>query len=223
MPEAAPGAVLFDLDGTFADTAPDLGAALNRLLEDAGQAPLPLATLRPFVSQGVRGMLRIGFDMRPEHPDYRDHYERFLMHYSQRLCVETRLFDGIEVLVDALEAAGTAWGIVTNKSQRFTLPLMDKLGYLRRAACIVSGDSAVRAKPDARPMHLACTLTGAAPSTSFFVGDDIRDIAAGRAAGMKTIAGAYGYLGDGGPIESWGADHRVDHAHALSTIVLGKN
>lgn len=220
MPERPLQAVLFDLDGTFADTAPDLGTALNRLLQEADRAPLPLATVRPFVSQGVRGMLRIGFGMLPDHPDYKSHYDRFLAHYQQALCAHTTLFDGIAALVDSLEEAGIAWGIVTNKSQRFTLPLMESLGYARRAGCIVSGDSASRAKPCAHPLHLACALTGAAAEASFFIGDDIRDIAAGRAAGMRTIAALYGYLGDGGPVNTWGADHQAPQATDLRAIIL---
>ncbi len=220
MPDRPPQAVLFDLDGTFADTAPDLGAALNRLLQESDRAPLPLATLRPFVSQGVRGMLRIGFGMLPDHPDYKSRYNRFLTHYQQSLCVHTTLFDGIAELVEALEAEGVAWGIVTNKSQHFTLPLMESLGYARRADCIVSGDSASRAKPYAHPLHLACALTGAAQEASLFVGDDIRDIAAGRAAGMRTIAALYGYLGDSGPVDTWGADHQAAEAADLRAILL---
>ena len=220
MPDSWPQAVLFDLDGTFADTAPDLGAALNRLLQESDRAPLPLATLRPFVSQGVRGMLRIGFGMLPDHSDYKSRYDRFLAHYQQALCAHTTLFNGIAELVEALEAEGVAWGIVTNKSQHFTLPLMESLGYARRADCIVSGDSASRAKPYAHPLHLACALTGAAQEASLFVGDDIRDIAAGRAAGMRTIAALYGYLGDSVPVDTWGADHQAAEAADLRAILL---
>lgn len=214
-----PEAVLFDLDGTFADTAPDLGGALNRLRGDLGLEPASLATLRPFVSQGVRGMLRAGLDMLPDHPDYRDFYDRFLVHYQQALCVDTVLFAGIDELVCTLEARGIAWGIVTNKSQRFTLPLMESLGYARRAACIVSGDSSSRAKPHVKPMQLACTLAGCRPERTLFVGDDLRDIQAGQAAGMITIAAAYGYLGDGGPVDAWGADHRVEHPDEIAPLV----
>ncbi len=217
--ETAPEAVLFDLDGTFADTAPDLGAALNQLRADLDLAPLPLDALRPFVSQGVRGMLQAGLDMLPAHPDYHPFYQRFLVHYQQALCVDTRLFDGIATLVDALEKNGIVWGIVTNKSQRFTLPLMESLGYARRAACIVSGDSAPRAKPHASPMYLACALAHCQPQRTFFVGDDLRDIQAGQAAGMVTVAAAYGYLGDSGPVEYWGADHRVDHASEIASLI----
>ena len=215
-----PQGVLFDLDGTFADTAPDLGAALNKLLGEDGRPALPLATLRPYVSQGGRGMLRIGFDMRPEHPDYRSHYDRFLTHYQRAICADTCLFDGIAALVDALEERNIPWGIVTNKSQRFTLPLMEALGYARRAACIVSGDSSPRAKPHASPMLLACALAGITPEACIFVGDDIRDITAGRAARMTTVAALYGYLGDSGPVNDWGADHHATHPDDIARVVL---
>jgi phosphoglycolate phosphatase len=218
MSETRAEAVLFDLDGTFADTAPDLGAALNRLRADLDLPPLPLSTLRPFVSQGVRGMLRAGLDMLPGHPDYQPFYDRFLGHYQLAICVDTVLFEGMATLVDDLESHGIAWGIVTNKSQRFTAPLMESIGYARRAACIVSGDSASRPKPHAHPMHLACTLAGCNPQKSLFVGDDLRDIQAGQAAGMVTVAAAYGYLGDSGPIDSWNADHYVNHPGEIAPL-----
>lgn len=221
MPEGFPEAVLFDLDGTFADTAPDLGAALNRLRAELEQPPAAMTSLRPFVSQGVRGMLRAGLGMLPDHPDYAAFYQRFLVHYQQALCVETRLFPGIAPLIDELEARDIAWGIVTNKSQRFTVPLMAALGYARRADCIISGDSSTRAKPHARPMHLACALAGSAPERTWFVGDDLRDIQAGKAAGMRTVAAAYGYLGDSGPVAHWGADHAVDQASDIARVIFG--
>jgi len=205
-------AVLFDLDGTFADTAPDLAAALNALRAELALAPAAPETLRPYTSQGVRGMLGAGLGVRPGDTDYRRLYQRFLDHYEQALCVHTRPFAGIPALVDRLDAQGLRWGIVTNKSQRFTLPLMRSLGYDRRARCLVSGDSSPRAKPSARPMLLACAVAGCRPANTLYVGDDRRDIEAGRAAGMVTVAVRYGYHGDGGPIDTWGADHVIDDA-----------
>lgn len=222
MPSARPEppeAVLFDLDGTFADTAPDLGAALNALRAELGLPPADLAVLRPFTSQGVRGMLGAGLGMRPDHPDYPRHYQRFLDHYQRALCVHTRLFAGIGELVEMLETSGLRWGIVTNKSQRFTLPLMHGLGYARRAACLVSGDSSPRAKPWPQPMLLACAVAGCLPERTLYVGDDRRDIDAGRAVGMTTVAVSYGYLGDCGPIGEWGADHLVDHPDAIAALL----
>jgi 2-phosphoglycolate phosphatase len=212
-------ALLFDLDGTFADTAPDLAAALNRLRADLRLPPVPPAQLRPLTSQGVRGMLKGGLEMLPSDVRYAEFYDRFLHYYSQDICVETTLFPGIEPLLDALEGRCWPWGIVTNKAQRFTLPLLARLGCAKRAACVVSGDSARRAKPAAQPMQLACALLARRPESCLYVGDDLRDIQAGRAAGMLTVAVRYGYLGDGKPIEDWGADHVVDHAHEIAALV----
>lgn len=217
-----PEAVLFDLDGTFADTAPDLAAALNRLRADLDLDAFPPALLRPFTSQGVRGMLRAGLGMLPEHPRYGEFYERFLHYYSGSICVHTRLFPGIEELLVCLEESGSPWGIVTNKAQRFTLPLLAELGYEKRAACIVSGDSARRAKPAPHPMQLACNLIARTPERCVYVGDDVRDIQAGRAVRMTTVAVRYGYLGDGEPIDAWGADHLVDHAEEIIALVRGE-
>lgn len=211
-------AVLFDLDGTFADTAPDLAAALNHLRADLGMSPVSPEQLRPLTSQGVRGMLKGGLGMLPGDARYADFYARFLRYYSQDICVETTLFPGIEQVLDGLEGRRSPWGIVTNKAQRFTLPLLAQLGYAKRAACVVSGDSARRAKPAAHPMRLACALLSRRPEHCLYVGDDLRDIQAGRAAGMVTVAVRYGYLGDGDPIEDWGADHVVDHAHEISAL-----
>lgn len=212
-------AVLFDLDGTFADTAPDLAAALNRLRDDLGMPRVPSQQLRSLTSQGVRGMLKAGLDMHPGDARYAEFYERFLRYYSQDICVETTLFPGVDQLLGGLEGRGSPWGIVTNKAQRFTLPLLARLGYAKRAACVVSGDSAPRAKPAPQPMQLACMLIARSPGSCLYVGDDLRDIQAGRAAGMVTVAVRYGYLGDGDPIEAWGADHLVDHAGEIAALV----
>lgn len=154
MAEAA--ALLFDLDGTFADTAPDLGAALNSLRADLGLAPLPLKQLRAHTSSGVRGMLGAGLDTFPDDPRYTELYARYLRFYADALCVHTTIFPGIDELVRKAEARGAPWGIITNKTQRFTLPLLEQLGYAKRAACIVSGDSSPHSKPAAHPMRLAC-------------------------------------------------------------------
>ena len=211
-------AVLFDLDGTFADTAPDLGAALNRLRADLDLAPVALAALRPYTSQGVRGMLRAGLAMQPGDAWYAEFHERFLRYYSQDICVGTTVFPGIDDLIASIEDQGSPWGIVTNKAQRFTLPLLEQLGYVKRAACIISGDSARRAKPAPQPMHLACSLIARDPGLCLYVGDDPRDIEAGHAAGMVTVAVRYGYLGDGDPIEAWGADHLVDDVAQIAAV-----
>lgn len=199
-------AVLFDLDGTLADTAADLGAVLNRLRSEAGQAPLPSDTIRPHVSRGVRGLLGIGFAIAPEDVRYAELHRRFLACYGDSLCVATTLFEGIAELLERLDAESIKWGVVTNKTSRYTLPLMAALGLARRAACIVSGDSSPRPKPAPDPLLLASTITGVGVSRCLYVGDDLRDMQAARAAGMGAVAAAWGYLGDDLPLEKWGAD-----------------
>lgn len=212
-------AVLFDLDGTLADTAHDLGGALNRLLIEENRTPLPIAALRPHVSGGARALLRAGFNLTPADAAYGEFQQRFLAHYQAAICVDTVLFDGIAALLADLEERAIPWGIVTNKSQRFTLAVAEALGLRDRAACLVSGDSSPRPKPDAAPLLLACELAGATATHSFYVGDDLRDIRAGQAAGMRTVAVAYGYLGDGPPIGTWGADHIIDSPQELLALL----
>lgn len=199
-------AVLFDLDGTLADSAPDLGAALNLLLLEEGKAPLPQEQARPHTSSGVRGLLGAGFDLHPGDADYAALAKRFLDHYERLLCQGTRLFPGILELLDGLDQRGVRWGIVTNKTQRFTLPLVEGLGLRQRAACIISGDTSPRAKPHPDPLLLGCVAARVAPARSLYVGDDLRDIVAGRSAGLGTVAVAYGYLGVEMPIDAWQAD-----------------
>ena len=201
-----PEAVLFDLDGTLADTAPDLGAALNQLRLEQGRAPLPMENLRPHVSSGARGMIGAGLGITPADAAYADLQQRFLAIYQDALCVGTRLFAGMAEHLDELEARAIPWGIVTNKSQRFAIPLMEGLGLRQRCICIVCGDSARRAKPHGHPMHLASAVMGIAASDCIYVGDDERDVISGRIAGMQTIVAGWGYLGDGKPPAHWGAD-----------------
>lgn len=212
-------AVLFDLDGTLADTAADLGAVLNRLRSEAGQAPLPAATIRPHVSKGVRGLLGIGFALEPGDDGYAELHQRFLAYYGDSLCVATSLFEGVPGLLASLEAEGIKWGVVTNKTSRYTLPVMEALGLGRRAACIVSGDSSPRPKPAADPLLLASTLAGALPARCLYVGDDLRDMQAARAAGMGAIAAAWGYLGDGLPLDAWGADAIIQSPGDLTGLL----
>jgi phosphoglycolate phosphatase len=212
-------AVLFDLDGTLADTAADLGAVLNRLRSEAGQAPLPAATIRPHVSKGVRGLLGIGFALEPGDDGYAELHQRFLAYYGDSLCVATSLFEGVPGLLASLEAEGIKWGVVTNKTSRYTLPVMAALGLGRRAACIVSGDSSPRPKPAADPLLLASTLAGALPARCLYVGDDLRDMQAARAAGMGAIAAAWGYLGDGLPLDAWGADAIIQSPGDLTGLL----
>ncbi|MBI4995394.1 MAG: HAD-IA family hydrolase [Rhodocyclales bacterium] len=209
MPEDGVRAVFFDLDGTLADTAPDLGGALNELLVEVGRPQLAMAALRPYVSAGTRGMLGIGFGLTPDHADYPDLARRFLELYAARLCFGTRLFDGMAALLRQLEDRGILWGVVTNKPARFTEPLMDCLLLTERMAAIVSGDSAPKPKPAPDTLLLACEKAGVPPRLTLYVGDDLRDIQAAHAAGMRAIAAGWGYLGDGQPISEWRADATI--------------
>ena len=213
-------AILFDLDGTLADTAPDLGGTVNWLRAEAGLPALPLAELRPYTSQGVRGLLKAGFGMTSEHPDYADYSRRFLEHYAANLCVQTTLFAGMEELLARIENAGLAWGVVTNKRSNFSEPLLTALGLAERATTIVSGDTTAETKPSPLPILHACRETGCAPQRTLYVGDDRRDVDAGRAAGTRTAVVAFGYLGDGGPIEHWGADFLAEDTEALARYIF---
>lgn len=215
-------AVLFDLDGTLADTAPDLGGTANFLLQEEGRPQQSIEILRPWVSQGVRGLLRAGFGIDKSHADYERLSHRFLEIYASRLCDKTRLFDGIPELLSALESMGLAWGIVTNKRMRFTDPLVELLALSHRTPCVVSGDTTAEAKPSPLPVLHACRLLQSAPERTLYVGDDRRDIEAGRAAGCMTVAVSYGYLGDGGPLESWGADLIIDHPTELTAFLANR-
>lgn len=209
-------AVLFDLDGTLADTAPDLGGVVNILLEQEGRPQKTLEMLRPYTSQGVRGLLKAGFGIDATHAEYDALAQRFLDIYIQRLCLETRLFEGIPELLDRLEAMNLGWGIVTNKRMRFTEPLVKLLQLTPRTNCVVSGDTVAEAKPSPLPVLHACRLLECRPEKTLYVGDDRRDIVAGNAAGCKTVAVSYGYLGDSGPVHSWGADLVIDHPDELA-------
>jgi len=203
-------AVLLDLDGTLADTAPDLGYALNQLRAKRQLPPLPLAATRPVTSNGVRGLLKIGFDLTPEHADYAALKDEFLAIYTANLCRETRLFPGMGELLTELEQRRIAWGVVTNKPQRFTEPLLERLGVLERAACVISGDSVGQLKPHPAPLLAAAKSIDVAPSSCLYFGDDRRDVVAARAARMPVAVALFGYL-DGGAPETWGADALLDH------------
>ncbi|MCU0896953.1 MAG: HAD hydrolase-like protein [Burkholderiales bacterium] len=202
-------AVLFDLDGTFADTAPDLGGALNRQRKARGLQPLPLETIRPHASAGARGLLGVGFGIAPGDADYEAMRDEFLALYEGALCLESRLFDGIPELVSALESRGLEWGIVTNKAARFTLPLLDALGVRERARCIVSGDTCPQPKPHPAPLLAGSAALGIEPGRCLYVGDDERDTQASIAAGMRSVVARYGYLG-GRPWELWGAHAAIE-------------
>lgn len=206
--------VLFDFDGTLADTATDLGNALNRMRVERGLAVLPIDDVRPHASSGARGLLRIGFGIHPGDAEYAAMREAFLNYYSERVCVDTRLFPGVRELLRALEAYGIAWGIVTNKPTRFTLAILSTLRLM--PACTVCGDTTPHPKPHPAPLLLAAERLGLASQSCCYVGDDLRDIQAARAAQMRAIAVEYGYTGtDNGNPDTWKADALIAHPHEL--------
>ncbi len=208
-------AVLFDLDGTFADTAPDLAAALNHTRASRQLPPLPLAMLRPQASHGSRGLIKTGFGIEPGQPDYDTLRDIFLDYYADNICVHTRLFDGTDQLVSALEQRGIQWGIVTNKPHRYTVPLMQALGYADRAACMVSGDTCAHAKPHPEPLLKACEIIGAPPGQCLYLGDDLRDMQAANAAGMRGIIASYGYVSADASVENWSAQASIQRPTEL--------
>lgn len=212
-------AVLFDLDGTLADSAPDLAAAVNRMQRERGAAETPLDVLRPLASAGARGLLGGAFGIAPAAAEYDAMRDEFLANYAARLCVHTTLFPGIDALLDELDARGVRWGIVTNKAARFTEPLVAQLGLGTRAACVVSGDTTPHAKPHPAPLLHAAQQLSIAPARIAYVGDDLRDIQAGDAAGMATVAAAYGYCGDGVAPADWHAQHLVESTEQLQQLL----
>jgi phosphoglycolate phosphatase len=212
-------AIFFDLDGTLADTAPDLAAAANRLVVEHGMAPVPYEKLRPVASHGARGLIGAAFGKRPEDPEFPALRDTFLDYYEADIAVHTRLFDGMDEVLARLEADGIVWGIVTNKIARFTVPLVAAIGLTPRAAAVVSGDTTAHAKPHPAPLLHAAAVSGVAPQRCMYVGDDLRDIQAGKAAGMATVSAAYGYCGDAEPPESWGADFLIRHPSELLRLL----
>ena len=212
--------VFFDLDGTLADTAPDLVAAANQLLIARNLAPKQYEVLRPCASAGARGLIGGAFGIDPDHPDFIPLRDEFFTNYEKALLVNSVLFEGVEHLLDQLDGAKLPWGIVTNKSERFTNPLTDLMGLRQRAASTVSGDTTPYSKPHPEPILHAARIANVDPASSVYVGDDIRDIVAGKAAGMKTIAAAYGYCGCEEPPEAWGADYLVRHPKELLEIIF---
>jgi 2-phosphoglycolate phosphatase len=200
----APRAVLFDLDGTLADTAPDLAAAVNWLRTERGLDPTPYSVLRPTASAGARGMIGAAFGLAPGDEGYEELRLQWFDRYQDNMAVESGLFEGIEHLLRGIEESGMAWGVVTNKPARFTDPLIPQIG-LAHAGCIVSGDTMPHAKPHPAPLLEGARRLGLAPQHCWYVGDDLRDIEAGRAAGMVTVACGWGYCGEIEP-STWGAD-----------------
>ena len=212
-------AVLFDLDGTFADTAPDLARALNRVRAAQGLAPLPPEVARPHTSAGARGLLRAGFGVTPDDATYTALRDSFLDFYAEELCVETRLFDGIPELLAKIAVRKLPWGIVTNKGKGFSEPLLRLLAVDHLAACIVSGDSTPHIKPHPASLLLAASLLSLQPADCIYVGDDLRDVQAARAAGMYAAVAGWGYLGAGQDPRSWNADIILSHPREVLDLV----
>ncbi len=217
-PDNAFDAVLFDLDGTLIDTAPDMVAVLMGMLESEGRAPIPYDVVRSHVSNGSAGLIRLGF---PEVSDEAHEQLRleYLDRYERSVCTESTIFAGLEPLLDLFDEHGLPWGVVTNKPARMTEPLLAALGLTARMACRISGDTIPERKPHPAPLLLACTQTGVAPGRSVYVGDAARDIEAGHAAGMFTIAAAYGYITEDDSAAAWNADVIAMDVHELTTML----
>jgi len=199
-------AVLFDLDGTLIDSAPDLAGAANEMRLHRGLEPLPYDMLRPMVGAGARGMVGVALQVAPGHADYELLRTEFLDRYELRMLRLTAVFESVQPVLHALRTVGMPWGVVTNKAERFALPVTRALGLFEQAAAVIGGDTTPHTKPHPAPLLEAARRLGVAPELCAYVGDDERDVQAGRAAGMATVAAAWGYLGQGRPVEQWGAD-----------------
>lgn len=213
-------AVLFDLDGTLIDSAPDLGAAVDAMRTARGLPALPLAAYRSVAGAGARGMLGVAFGMATDHPDFPAYREEFFCRYEARMAEATRVFDGVPELVHALSRHRLPWGVVTNKTSRFTAPLMQRMAQVfGDAGAVVSGDSTPHTKPHPAPLLAAAAQLQLAPGQCIYVGDDPRDIEAGHAAGMGTVAALYGYLGEGAHPRDWGAHASIEFPLALLKLL----
>jgi phosphoglycolate phosphatase len=202
-------AVLFDLDGTLIDSAPDLGAAADKMRTDRGLDSYPLERYRPMAGAGARGMLGVAFGITPESPEFSALREEFFATYEHRMLLNTQVFDGIHALIDAIQERGLLWGVVTNKSARFTDPLTRAIPLFAGARAIVSGDTTPFSKPHPEPLHEAARRLGVSSNACIYVGDDERDIIAGHAAGMQTVAATYGYMGSQADATRWNADASI--------------
>jgi phosphoglycolate phosphatase len=214
-----PKAVLFDLDGTLIDSAPDLAAAADKMRTDRGLPSLEYALYRPMAGSGARGMLHVAFGMPEAHADYENFKNEFLNNYQQAMTLKTTVFSGVTDMLSALQAMGLRWGVVTNKSQRFTIPLSQQMDLFKTAGAVVSGDTTPHAKPHPAPLFEAAHLLGLPPQDCWYVGDDERDIVAGKAAGMVTVAANYGYLGVETEVLQWGADFVIHHPDELADVL----
>ena len=214
-------AVLFDLDGTLVDSAPDLAGACNEMRIERGLAPLPYDRLRRMVGSGARGMVGVSFGLAPESPGYLELRDEFLARYEARLTRETKVFEDMLPVLAWLERERLPWGIVTNKATRFAVPLVAALGLADRVATLVCGDTVAHSKPHPAPLVEAARRLEVAPERCAYVGDDRRDVDAGAAAGMVTIVAAWGYLGEGDAPAAWGADRLIERPAELPTLIGG--
>lgn len=212
-------AVLFDLDGTLIDSAPDLGAAADKMRTDRGFASLPLSLYRPMAGAGARGMIAVAFGLTPDDARFDGLKEEFFENYEVRLVKQTYVFEGVAELIARICRGGLKWGVVTNKAARFTVPITQAMPLFSTAKTIISGDTTPHAKPHPAPLLEAARQLDLAPERCLYVGDDERDIVAGRAAGMPTVAAAYGYLGTTNDIRRWKADFTIDAPSALLTLL----
>jgi len=212
-------AVLFDLDGTLIDSAPDLGAAADKMRTDRGMPSLPLSHYRHMAGAGARGMLGLAFDMTAEHPEYDAYKEEFFVNYERCMTERTHAFEGVHDMIVALVQRGMPWGVVTNKSQRFTHPLTQAMPLFASAGTVICGDTTPHAKPHPEPLYEAARRMAVDPTRCVYVGDDERDIVAGHAAGMRTVAATYGYLGSKSDVKSWNAHVEIEFpTHLLKCL-----
>ena len=208
-------AVLFDLDGTLIDSAPDLGAAADKMRVDRGLSSLPLMRYRPMAGSGARGMLHVAFDITPDHADFDAMKEEFFVNYERCMTERTFAFEGVAALIQNLVVRNLPWGVVTNKSARFTEPLTRTMPLFASAAVVISGDTTPHAKPHPEPLFEAARRMGVDPKRCIYVGDDHRDIVAGLAAGMGTVAATYGYLGTAADTTQWDAHAAISTPNDL--------
>ena len=213
-------AVLFDLDGTLIDSAPDLGAAADKMRVDRGLPSLPFASYRPMAGAGARGMIDVAFGLTPDHPDFPALREEFFANYEQCMTQNTYAFEGVQELITQLDVLELPWGVVTNKSARFTDPLTRAMPLFASARTVISGDTTPHAKPHPEPLYEAARQLGIDPARCLYVGDDERDIVAGLAAGMGTVAATYGYLGQKSAPTEWGAHAIINSPAALLPLLV---
>ena len=212
-------AVFFDLDGTLIDTAPDFYVVLNQLLDQAGRPPVSKAAVRSQVSNGARALVTLGFGLTPEDADFGQHLDHLLNAYAGRLDVDTCLFPGMDLVLDVLDQRSIPWGVVTNKPERFTVPVLRGLGLAQRCGPVICPDHVALRKPDPEGLLMAAREAGAEPAQCLYVGDHLRDIEAGRNAGMRTVAALYGYLDPNEDPRAWHADLYIDTASALLPLL----